>query len=133
MQLQCLLTQRAQDLRKAGAEWFAMRAQYIGPASPELPDDSTQRVDDLAGDAVSDEALLAHRERVEEATLRHYRWVLDEELPILVRAVAHRHCDATRDQRAQLRSLHAAWLQEAPKAPHRPGSVSLGLRDLETS
>jgi uncharacterized protein (TIGR02284 family) len=113
LSLQWLLTQRALQYRKAGAELEAQLGQAVG-AAPQVPRDDDamhgwvveQRL--LAG--LSDPALLAECERGEDSTLRQYRLVLDEDLPIVLRAVVQRHCDVAKSQRAQWRSLRATLL-----------------------
>jgi uncharacterized protein (TIGR02284 family) len=121
MRLQWQLTQRAQCLRKAGAELQALRVRYAGAALPQHgAADSLPR--DTDGDVASDEALLVECERAEDAALQRYRSVLDEDLPIVVRAVAQRHCDATQSQRAQLRSLRAEVQPQRAPSDARDGN-----------
>ena len=109
--LQWLLTQHAQHYHKATAELQALRQEYAGPEAQPLGDPGDARPewlpDKVALAGVSDLALLAVCDRGEEAVLRRYRKVLDEDMPIVLRAVAQRHSDAARDHRAQLRSTRA--------------------------
>lgn len=131
MPLQWLLTQRARDLRKAGAEWRALRVQYMGAAAPDEP--ARHATACSCSDIGSDAALLAECERIEDVALQRLRSVLDEDLPIVIRAVAQRHCDATRDQRAQLRRLRADMLPVAPQPQAQRSPSGLRPVDLESA
>lgn len=117
--LQWLLTQRAQQYRKARAELEALLREAVGTTPPVLPDGGDPKrvwvADKRELAALSDLALLVECERGEESTVSHYRLVLDEDLPIVLRAVAQRHCDAAKRERAQLRSVRAALLAAATK------------------
>ena len=121
--LQWLLVQGAQLHQKAAAELQALRSEQVGDAAPAakptapIPRGWVTPKSVLTG--FSDLALLAESERGEDITLQHYRRLLDEDLPIVMRAVAQRHADAAQGHRAHIRSLRAALLSAAaePGAP----------------
>jgi uncharacterized protein (TIGR02284 family) len=118
--LQWLLVQGAQLHQKAAAELQALRSAHAGDAPSAanpapMPRGWVTPKSVLAG--FSDLALLAESERGEDLTLQHYRRVLDEDLPIVMRAVAQRHADAAHNHRAQIRSLRTALLSAACEAP----------------
>lgn len=107
LRLQWLLTQRARCCRKSLLELQALRTEFADA----LPCGAQQPgwvVPEGMLASPSDAALLAECERGEAITQQHYRSALEEELPILLRAVAQRHFDAARSQRAQLRGLRLA-------------------------
>jgi uncharacterized protein (TIGR02284 family) len=132
--LQWLLTQRAQQYRKAGAELEALLREAVGTTPPVLPDDGDTKlvwvVDRRLLAGLSDLALLVECERGEESTVRHYRLVLDEDLPIVLRAIAQRHCDAAKGQRAQLRSVRATMLAAVTK-DQTPASAEVRQGDAQ--
>jgi hypothetical protein len=100
MDLQLMMTQRAAAWRLWAAELRSL------PDSPASVLHSTPLVD--AGLQVySDMNLLAECERVEEAAVRRYRDVLEQDLPPVARAVIQRHVDSIQRSRANMRSLRA--------------------------
>jgi uncharacterized protein (TIGR02284 family) len=126
--LQWLLTQRSHCWHKAAAELQALREQYASTAparAGELHAGWVPAKGMLAG--FSDLALLAVCDRGEDAALQRYREFLDEDLPIVLRAVAQRHSDAVRDHRAQLRSARILLnTAQRPDAPACPENHSVG-------
>ena len=126
--LQWLLTQRSKCWHKAAAELHALREQYAGTATVRAGEPHASWAPAkgmLAG--FSDLALLAVCDRGEDAALQRYREFLDEDLPIVLRAVAQRHSDAVRDHRAQLRSARILLnTAQRPDAPACPENHSVG-------
>ncbi len=127
LRLQWLLTQRAQRCRKCLAELRALRNEISTHALPPLRcDDAAWAAPDKLLESAGDATLLAECERGEEITLQRYRRVLDEDLPILLRAVAQRHLDATKGHRAQLRRLRV-------QCEAAPAALGARHRDVEAA
>lgn len=131
MPLQWLLAQRAQRYHKDCAELLALRDEFVGGVSQAPPacrgggtPHGWVAAEGLLA-TFSDLALLSECERGEHTMLQHYRRVLEEELPIVLRAVAQRHCAAAQSQRAQMRRLRATLLPATPPQQHPgPGAVA---------
>lgn len=106
MDLQLMMTQRASAWRRWAGELRSLPDSNANVLHSTLLVDAAQQV-------YSDMSLLAECERIEQAAVRRYRDVLEQDLPPVVRAVIQRQVDSIQRSRAHMRSLRAGTDQRA--------------------
>ena len=104
MDLQVMMTQRAATWRRWACELRAL------PDSDASPLQASTLVD-AALTVYSDMSLLAECERMEEAAVRRYRDVLEQDLPRVARAVLQRQLESIQRSRAHMRRVRAGTEQ----------------------